>query len=94
MEPGSPRFIKPDKFGIKLKFGTFADYYNHFMGLAIGLPTETKLGYDTIWQSERQIVENSIRFEKRIGTGQPSRWLSLLDGEDVLMFKKHSFHLE
>jgi len=92
MEPGSPRFKEPEKFGIKLKFGTFADYYKHFMGLAMGLPTETQLGYDTIWQSERQIVENSIRFEKMIGTGQPSRWLSLLDGEDVLMFKKLPFH--
>lgn len=88
MEPASPRFVQPKKFGVKLKLKTFTDYYKHFMTLANGLPQETQLGYDTIWLSEEQIVENSIHFEKMLGSEQPSKLLRLLEGEDVLKFQK------
>jgi len=87
MEPASPRYLQPEKFGIKPKIRGFIDYYNMFWGLAEGLPIETQIGYETIWQTEAQIIENSVRFDKVIASAQPRRWKRLMDGEEVLHFK-------
>lgn len=66
MEPASPRYLHPEDFGIRLRFRSFLDYYERFRRLAEGLPAESRLGYDTYWQSENQIIENSFRFNKEI----------------------------
>jgi radical SAM superfamily enzyme YgiQ (UPF0313 family) len=88
MEPASPRYLQPDEFGvINLKFGSFIDYYNQHRRLAEGLPVESQLGYETIWQTEQQIIDNSTRFEKVFTSTQPRRWKRLIEGEDVLRFR-------
>jgi radical SAM superfamily enzyme YgiQ (UPF0313 family) len=87
MEPASPRFLQPDKFGVKLKFKKFTDFYNHFRRLATGMPVESKLGYETKWQTEDQIIGNSFRFIEKIGLGQPSRWLDIKSGNELLRFR-------
>lgn len=88
MEPASPRYLYPDKFGImKLRFRSFMDYYEHHRRLAEGIPVESQIGYETIWQTEEQIIGNSTRFEKEFASTQPERWRRLIDGKDVLRFK-------
>jgi radical SAM superfamily enzyme YgiQ (UPF0313 family) len=89
MEPASPRYLQPDKFGItNLKFRSFIDYYHHYRQLAEGLNVESQLGYETIWQTEEQIIKNSTRFMKVLTSEQPKRWKQLMDGEETLNFKK------
>ncbi|MBS7652598.1 radical SAM protein [Candidatus Bathyarchaeota archaeon] len=66
LEPASPRYIAPEDFGLRIKFRSFLDYYERFRRLAIGLPAESRLGYDTEWQNEHQIIENSFRFNQMI----------------------------
>jgi radical SAM superfamily enzyme YgiQ (UPF0313 family) len=86
MEPGGLWFIHPEKFGIKPKWNCFKDYYTLFMKRAQGLPLESEIGYDTIWQTEEQIIRNSVRFNEEISEKRPSRWKKLVDGNDVLNF--------
>ncbi len=88
IEPASPRYLHPEKFGVNLKWRSFMDYYERFRRLAEGLPVESRLGYDTVWETESQIVENSMRFNERIASSQPTRWRMLSAGEDVLTFRK------
>ncbi|MBS7638587.1 radical SAM protein [Candidatus Bathyarchaeota archaeon] len=70
LEPGSPRHLRPEDFGLRIKFRDFLDYYERFRRLALGLPAESRLGYDTEWQSEHQIIDNSFRFNQRISSMQ------------------------
>ncbi|MFQ6054078.1 MAG: hypothetical protein ACE5OO_07630 [Candidatus Bathyarchaeia archaeon] len=84
MEPASPRYLHPEEFGVKPKIRGFIDYYNLFRGLAEGLPVESQLGYETIWQTEAEIIDNSRRFEKMISAAQPRRWRRLMDGDEAL----------
>ncbi len=88
LEPASLRYLEPEKFGIKLKWRSFIDYYNVHKNLAEGLPVESQLGYETMWQTEAEIIQNSLRFEKAITSAQPRRWKRLMEGEAVLRFKK------
>ena len=89
MEPASPRYLRPDEFGIvKMRLRSFMDIYDHHRRLAMGIPVESQIGYETIWQTEKQIIENSMRFEKEITSIQPRRWASLMNGEDVLRFRE------
>ncbi len=86
MEPGGIRYIEPEKYGIKPKWEGFMDYYNLFRRRAEGLPVESQIGYDTIWQTEEQIIENSLRFDKVVGSDQPERWKRFKEGNELLKF--------
>lgn len=87
MEPGGIRYIEPEKYGIKPKWSGFIDYYNLFRRRAEGLQVDSQIGYDTIWQTEEQIIENSMRFDKVVGSDQPERWKRLKEGNELLKFK-------
>ena len=87
MEPACPRFLHPDRYGVKLKFKAFLDYYERFESLARGLPSKTQLGYDTIWETENQIIENSVLFNKTVTAEPPRRWEALRKGEEPLRFR-------
>ena len=83
MEPGGKRYIEPKKYGIKPKWTGFMDYYNLFRRRAEGLQVESQIGYDTIWQTEDQIIENSLRFNNIVGSDQPERWKRLKEGNEL-----------
>jgi radical SAM superfamily enzyme YgiQ (UPF0313 family) len=68
LEPASPRYLQPEEFGVNIRFKGFIDYYERFRRLAEGLQAESRLGYETIWQSENQIIENSMRFNQMIAS--------------------------
>ncbi len=74
LEPASPRHLRPKGFGVRVRFRNFYDYYERFRRLAEGLSAESRLGYETEWQTENQIIENSIRFNQKIS--------SILSGEN------------
>jgi radical SAM superfamily enzyme YgiQ (UPF0313 family) len=86
MEPGSKRFLEPEKYGVKLKFTNLMDFYNLFKNLSSGLSVESRLGYDTIWETEEQILENSMLFDKTFSETQPQRWKLLDEGRGELKF--------
>jgi radical SAM superfamily enzyme YgiQ (UPF0313 family) len=89
MEPASPRYLQPQKYGIiNARFRSFIDYYNHHGLLAEGLPVESQLGYETIWQTEEQIIDNSTKFETVFTSMLPKRWRRLIEGEEALRFKE------
>ncbi|MBS7619985.1 cobalamin-dependent protein [Candidatus Bathyarchaeota archaeon] len=68
MEPASKRYLNPEMFGVKLKWKSFMDYYGRFKRLAEGIPEDSRIGYETSWESEREIIENSIRFNKMVSS--------------------------
>ncbi|MGQ9680141.1 MAG: B12-binding domain-containing radical SAM protein [Candidatus Bathyarchaeia archaeon] len=72
MEPASKRYLNPEIFGVNLKWRGFMDYYNRFRRLAEGLPEYSRLGYDTCWETESEIIENSIRFNEMVASTNPS----------------------
>ena len=83
MEPGGLRYIEPEKYGIKAKWEGFMDFYDLFRKRAEGLPVESQIGYDTIWQTEEQIIKNSVRFDNVVGSDQPERWKRLNKGNEL-----------
>jgi radical SAM superfamily enzyme YgiQ (UPF0313 family) len=74
LEPASPRFLSPKKYGIKLKIKSFIDYYNLFKGLANALPISTQLGYETNYLTEPLIINLSQKFREEIFSIQYNRW--------------------
>ncbi len=62
IEPNSPMFLAPKKYGVKLKFQTFTDYHEFFSNIANGLPFQSVLGYETNKLNEPQILDLSRRF--------------------------------
>lgn len=86
MEPCGQRYIQPDKFGMKLKWDGFIDYYTHFKKRSEGIPVESQIGYETIWQTEEQIIKNSILFDDLIGSAKLGRWKKLIEGNKLLNF--------
>ncbi|KPJ89931.1 MAG: hypothetical protein AMS17_00115 [Spirochaetes bacterium DG_61] len=74
LEPASPRFLHPKRYGISLKVRSFIDFYNIFKRLASGLPATTQLGYRTDFLSEPQIVELSRRFREAISLKHYEKW--------------------
>ncbi|RLI33729.1 hypothetical protein DRO66_09780 [Candidatus Bathyarchaeota archaeon] len=62
LEPCSPQFLNPEKYGLTLKFTKFLDYYDFFKRISVGLPPSSILGYETNLLSEAQILELSKRF--------------------------------
>ncbi len=87
MEPACPRFLYPYRYGVRLRFRDFLDYYYHFKALAEGSTPSTQLGYETKWQSEAQIIENGLRFQKLFEAKEPERWRRLQSGDEILRFK-------
>lgn len=88
LEPGGKWFEAPKKYGIIRKFTRFADFYDLFRKLSIGMNVESRLGYDTKWQKEEQILENSFRFDQIFSRAQPSYWTEILEGAKTLDFGK------
>ncbi len=88
MEPGGLRYVQPDKFGMKLKWNSFIDYYTHFRKRSKGISVKSRLGYETIWQTEEQIIENSMLFDKIIGSANLGRWEKIIQGNELLKFKE------
>ena len=70
MEPASKRYLHPEMYGVKLKWKSFMDYYNRFKRLAEGRPEDSRIGYETSWESEREIIENSISFNRMVASAQ------------------------
>jgi radical SAM superfamily enzyme YgiQ (UPF0313 family) len=62
VEPNSPMFLAPEKYGVILKFQAFQDYYDFFSNIANGLPLQSVLGYETNKLNEAQILDLSRRF--------------------------------
>jgi radical SAM superfamily enzyme YgiQ (UPF0313 family) len=62
LEPCSPQFLNPEKYGLTLKFTKFLDYYDFFKRISVGLPPSSILGYETNLLSEAQILKLSKRF--------------------------------
>jgi radical SAM superfamily enzyme YgiQ (UPF0313 family) len=87
MEPASKRFLNPDKYGVRLKFRTFRDFYDLFRDLSLGRTLASRLGYDTEWESEEQIIENSMRFDKIFSETEPMKQKLMEEGKRVLKFK-------
>lgn len=87
MEPGCPRFLEPSRYGVRLRFREFLDYYHLFKSLAEGRAPSSQLGYETRWQSEPQIIENSLSFQRRFETREPESWRRLVSGEETLRFR-------
>lgn len=92
IEPGGLRYIQPDKYGTKPKWVNFMDYYNHFECRAKGLHIDSQIGYETIWQTEEQIIENSVRFEEKNKDIIP-RWKLISDGKETLTFFRRTHPL-
>ncbi|MEW6200462.1 MAG: hypothetical protein AB1546_00675, partial [bacterium] len=61
LEPGSPMFLTPEKFGVQLYRHSFNDYYEHTRALTLSLPTEHPLGFRTEHLSEKDIIR--LQFE-------------------------------
>lgn len=80
MEPACNRFLNPEEYGVKLKFKKFMDFYHLFRRLSAGLTIESRLGYDTIWENEEQILQNSLKFDKFFSETQPQRLRKLEEG--------------
>jgi radical SAM superfamily enzyme YgiQ (UPF0313 family) len=87
MEPACPRFLEPKRYGVRLRFREFLDYYHLFKALAEGRSPPSQLGYDTQWQSEPQIIKNSLRFQRLFEAREPDRWRRLLRGEEMLRLR-------
>jgi len=81
LEPASPRFLYPKKYGISLKVKSFIDFYNVFKRLARGLSITTQLGYRTDFLSEPQIVELSLRFREEISSKNYEKWQKFYFGD-------------
>jgi radical SAM superfamily enzyme YgiQ (UPF0313 family) len=79
VEPNSPMFLTPEKYGVTLKFQRFRDYYDFFSNIAQGLPFQSVLGYETNKLSEPQILDLSRRFYSALmqQPGQPTSSLSM-----------------
>ncbi|MEM0090482.1 MAG: radical SAM protein [Nitrososphaerota archaeon] len=75
LEPCSPRFLLPKKYGIRLKFRSFSDFYKTYKYLAEGTVPPSRLGYDTEYLNESQIIELSSKFNEVVG--------SILEGENL-----------
>ena len=61
LEPGSPIYRDPGRFGVTPYRRCFEDYYQHTRALALGQPTPHPLGYRTAAFTERQILELQFR---------------------------------
>lgn len=72
IEPNSPMFLAPEKYGVILKFQAFQDYYDFFANIAKGLPFQSVLGYETNTLNEAQILDLSRRFYTAL-TQQPGQ---------------------
>lgn len=89
LEPGGKWFEEPDKFGVIRKFTAFKDFHDLFKNMSMGVKVDSRLGYNTIWQKEEQILENSFRFDKIFSQTQPTSWIELLEGEKTLKIGKN-----
>lgn len=79
IEPNSPMFLAPAKYGVTLKFQRFRDYYDFFSNIAQGLPFPSVLGYETNKLTEPQILDLSRRFYAALmqQPGQPTPSFSM-----------------
>ncbi len=66
LEPGSPRFLDPQKFGIVLKFQQFVDFYLTYKKFALGVPVSSRLGYETENMSETDIIRFASHFNNQM----------------------------
>lgn len=66
LEPCSPRYLDPERFGVRLKFNYFMDFYSTYMSFSLGRGVKSKLGYETNYLTEEQIVMLSQRFNEVI----------------------------
>lgn len=76
LEPCSPRFLMPKKYGIRLKFKRFSDFYETYRCFAEGAVPSSRLGYDTEHLDESQIIELSGKFNDMVN--------SILEGENLV----------
>ena len=88
MEPGGPWYMDPGRYGIRPKWKGFMDYYNLFKASAEGIPPRSQLGYDTDWQTEQQILGNSIKFNEMLEGFALGRWELIEKGEDLIKIAK------
>jgi len=88
MEPGGPWYIDPGRYGIRPKWKGFMDYYNLFKASADGIPPRSQLGYDTDWQTEQEILGNSIKFNEMLEGFALGRWDLIAKGEDLIKIAK------
>ncbi|MCS7136650.1 MAG: radical SAM protein [Nitrososphaerota archaeon] len=68
LEPCSPRFLVPKKYGIRLKFKRFIDFYETYKCFAEGTAPASRLGYDTEHLNESQIIELSSKFNDMVNS--------------------------
>ena len=68
LEPGSPRFLDPKKFGIILKFQQFIDFYLTYKNFALGRQSSvsSRLGYETENMSEVDIIRFASHFNEQV----------------------------
>ena len=66
LEPCSPRFLDPQKFGIVLKFQEFIDFYVTYKQFALGDPIDSRLGYETENMSETDIIRLANYFNNQV----------------------------
>jgi radical SAM superfamily enzyme YgiQ (UPF0313 family) len=66
LEPCSPRFLDPKKFGIVIKFPQFVDFYVTYKRFALGFPVSSRLGYETEYLSERDILNFANYFNNHV----------------------------
>ena len=66
LEPGSPRFLDPQKFGIVIKFQQFIDFYVTYKKFALGVPVSSRLGYETENMPEADIIRFASHFNDQV----------------------------
>lgn len=66
LEPCSPRFLDPQKFGILLRFQQFIDFYVTYKKFALGIPISSRLGYETENMSETDIIRFANYFNSQV----------------------------
>ncbi|PUA31201.1 MAG: hypothetical protein B9J98_07320 [Candidatus Terraquivivens tikiterensis] len=68
LEPCSPRFLMPKKYGIRLKFKRFSDFYEVYRCFAEGAVPPSRLGYETEHLDEPRIIELSSKFNEMVNS--------------------------
>jgi radical SAM superfamily enzyme YgiQ (UPF0313 family) len=61
LEPGSPMFVNPEKFGVRRFWTCFADYYNHFRELSENRVPTHAFGYETNLLPEAELHRMKIK---------------------------------
>lgn len=66
LEPGSPMWLHPNKYGVKIFRKTFEDFLYHSFCLKIGRFPEHPIGYETNFLSEKKIMELEMEAYSKI----------------------------